>query len=403
MDINVLNEIDMPELGRRLSDARRRRGMTQEEAAAIIDVGRTTMVAIEKGERRVKASELLKLSEAYGRDVSDFVREQPVFEPFQVQFRGPSIRTQEHEDLISPFIDELEDLSRNFLQLEQIANEPISRRYPQERDITKMPIEVAAESAAIEERNRLGLGDGPISILRDVLEQDVGLRIFYLPLPSNFSEIYFFNDTLGGCIAININHPEERRRWSLSHAYGHFLAHRYKPSVLQLKQRIPDSERFADSFAAYFLMPSNSVTQRYNYIIQQRERRKPTYADLFSLAHYYGVSHSALAIRLENMKLIPFGTSDRIQESGIKISAAYNELQLMPLPARDQKLPLRYQFLAIEALREDLIGEAQFAKYFGVDLVHARRIAEVLQDENDFLLSAASTEFDFADTRNRSE
>jgi Zn-dependent peptidase ImmA (M78 family) len=68
-------------------------------------------------------------------------------------------------------------------------------------------------------------------MLRDILEQTIGLRIFYLAMPSKYSGLYSYNDQLGGCIAINANHPEERQRWSLAHEYLHFLAHRRKPVI----------------------------------------------------------------------------------------------------------------------------------------------------------------------------
>ena len=51
MDTNILDTIDMRELGKELQQARIKRGLTQEEAAKIIEVARTTITAIEKGER----------------------------------------------------------------------------------------------------------------------------------------------------------------------------------------------------------------------------------------------------------------------------------------------------------------------------------------------------------------
>src|SRR5256885_1608313 len=68
MDTNFLDIIDMRELGKELQQARFKRGLTQEEAAKFIDVARTTITAIEKGERRIKAEELIKLAYAYGRE-----------------------------------------------------------------------------------------------------------------------------------------------------------------------------------------------------------------------------------------------------------------------------------------------------------------------------------------------
>ncbi len=170
MDTDILDTIDMREMGKELQQARIKRGMTQEDAAKVIDVARTTITAIEKGERRIKAGELIKLAQAFGRQVSDFVRPVPKIEPFQVQFRGPYTRTDEDAAAIATYIDELERLCRNYLELEQITSSPLMRKYPLEYEIAGLRTAQAAESVAIEERNRLGLGDGPIPILRDILE-----------------------------------------------------------------------------------------------------------------------------------------------------------------------------------------------------------------------------------------
>src|SRR5437016_1666901 len=120
METNILDTIDMRELGKELQQARIKRGLTQEDAAKIIDVARTTITAIEKGERRIKASELIKLAEAYGRQVSDFVRPRPKIEPFRFQFRGSAQRFIEDDTNVAQYIDMLEELSRNYLELEQI-------------------------------------------------------------------------------------------------------------------------------------------------------------------------------------------------------------------------------------------------------------------------------------------
>ncbi len=254
------------------------------------------------------------------------------------------------------------------------------RKYPLEYEIAGLRTAQAAESVAIEERNRLGLGDGPIPILRDILEQDVGLRIFYLPLhPSKFSAIYLYTEQLGGCIAINSLHPEERRRWSLAHDYAHFLVHRYKPTVLieEGYQRLPESERFADDFALYFLMPTAGLTRRFNDI--RRMKGKITPADLCTLAHYYGVSVAAITLRLEDLNLLPTGIWDKLREGGFKVREAQRQLSLGAIPARDEKLPIRYQYLAVDAFDQALISEGQFAKFLGVDRLEARRVAEILR------------------------
>lgn len=378
----ILDNIDLRHTGERLQQARKKCGMTQADAAKVIDAARTTIVAIEKGERRLKPNELIKLARAYGRAISDFVRPSPVIEPFAVQFRATYQRSEQEEARIDPIIQRLEELCRNYLELEKIVDAPLPRNYPQEYDVISMPIEAAAESIAIAERQRLGLGDGPISLLRDILEQSVGIRIFYLKMPAKYSEIYSYDEQLGGCMAINLDHYEERRRWSMAHGYLHFLAHRRKP-VVDFEgqyQRIPESERLAEAFPKYFLMPTSGLLRRFNDMYRTHGKFTPT--NLFTLAHYYGVSIEALIYRLEEMGLLPSGTWDRLRDRGLKVRKVQKELGLEEIQQRTDIVPVHYQHLAIEALDQGLITEGRFADFLGVDRLESRRIAESLREHS---------------------
>jgi Zn-dependent peptidase ImmA (M78 family)/DNA-binding XRE family transcriptional regulator len=380
MDKNILSTIDMRKLGRELQQARTKRGLKQADAAQILEVARTTITAIEKGERRIKPGELIKLARAYGRQVNDFVRQRPQIEPFQVQFRGPHLRNEDDDYEIAKHVNELEELARDYLELERLTNSPLIRKYPNEYNVDGLKIGQAAEDVANQERKRLGLGDGPIPMLREILERDVGLRVFYLAIkPSKYSAMYLYDHELGGCVAVNSQHPEERRRWSLAHDYGHFLAHRFKPMMFVLNnyQRVPQSERFADYFAAFFLMPTSGLKMRFNDI--RRAKEKVVVADLCSLAHFYGVSVAALTIRLENLKLIPTGVWDKLKEGGFKIREAQEQLGLDSIPCHDDLLPIRYQNLAVVAFENGLITEGQFAHYLRTDRLAARSVAEKLR------------------------
>jgi Zn-dependent peptidase ImmA (M78 family)/DNA-binding XRE family transcriptional regulator len=375
MEANALERIDPRMLGEQLQRARKQRGLTQEEAAQVIDVARTTIVAIEKGERRLKAAELIDLAHAYGRQVSDFVRPRPSIERVPVQFRGPSQPTEQDMAAIAPFVDKLRELVQRYLELEEITATTLARTYPPEYHPVG-PLEQAAESIALNERNRLGLGDGPIPRLRDVLEHDVGLRIFCFPLPSPYSEIYIYSDHLGACIAINSQHPPERQRWSLAHAYLHFLSHRAQSVIFTdvSYRRRPESERLADAFAAYFLMPTGGLTRRFNDL--RRTEGKVTTADLLTLAHYYGVSVDAMTRRLEMMKLVASGLWERLREAGFKVREAQQQLGLETLPDRADTFPVRYQLLAMDAFERGLITEGRLARLLDVDRVTARDLVE---------------------------
>ena len=379
---NVLDSIDPRRLGDLLQQARKKMGMTQADAARVIDAARTTLVAIEKGERRLKPNELIQLARAYGRSVSDFVRPTPAIEPFEVQFRAVFQRQEQEELQINPVIEHFEQLCRNYLELEQIMDAPMTRTYPPEYRCNTLPLEAAAENIALAERQRLGLGDGPLPQLRDILELNVGIRVFYLKMPPKYSEIYSYDPQLGACMAINQNHYEERRRWSMAHGYLHFLAHRHKP-VLDFDgqyQRRPESEQLAESFPKYFLMPTSGLLRRFNDM--SSVHGKFTTTNLFTLANYYGVSLEALALRMEGMALLRTGTWDRLRDRGIKVRKVQQDLGLQETAHRSDQLPVHYQHLAIDALEQGKITEGRFADFLEVDRLEARRIAEELRNHS---------------------
>ena len=392
MAANILDTLDARELGQELKYAREQRGLKQAEAAEIINVARTTLTAIEKGERKIKVDELRELAQAYGRQVSDFVRPRPVVAPFQVQYRGPVQPDAAEKQKIVQVQHELEELCRNYLELEELTGMPLLTNYPPVYELGGLKAEQAAEDIAGQERNRLGMGDGPIPILRNILEEDVGLRIFYLPLyPSKFSEIYSYQSNLGGCLAVNSLHHEERRRWSLAHGYAHFLVHRFQPAAYI--EEGYKNEQFADYFAKYFLMPTSSLVRRYNKIYQAKGGMTP--AGLCILANYYGVSVAALTRRLEDMQLAPRGTWVRLKENGFKVREAQRQLGLPEIPAQEHKFPLRYQYLAVEAYKEGLISEGIFARFLQVDRLEIRRVTHALLEHTTDVTDESTLELDF--------
>ena len=384
MDATQLTAISPHELGQRLQEARKRRGLTQEEAASAIGLARTTMVAIEKGERRMRANELLQLAQVYGQSVNDLLRDRPQLAPFAPQFRSQRSQWPEETSIFDASIADFEALCQNYLELEQLVGAPLVRHEPAEVRLEGIDVDALAESAAQSERSRLGLGDAPIPLLRTLLENEVGLRIFYMELqPSGaLAGLYAYAPELGGCIAVNRLHPEERRRWTLAHEYGHFLADRQRADALpEAGRRRADDERFADAFARAFLLPKSGVVRRFQHL---RTAGKPfTFADLLVLAHDYGVSVEAMALRLEELRLLQSGTADKLKAGRNRIRDRQRELGLSPIPGNDDLLPRRYQILALQALENEVITEGQFAHFLRVDRLTARQRIEMLQSTAD--------------------
>lgn len=379
MNKQTIDNINMEELGQRLRDAREKRGLNQSDAAEIIGVSRTTVVAIEKGERRVKAIELAKLASAYGRDVSDFLLNNSHYNLADIQFRAPEELTAD-EEFAEDTRREFVELCQHYFELEKLMGVEANYNYPRPYSVQHLSIHQAAEVIASKERIRLGLDDKPIHDLRDLLENEVGLRVFFLPMPTDIAGMYFYTDMLGGCIAINRKHPAERQRWSLAHEYNHFLVDRYQTDITIFHSGgyviKSSSERIADAFAKYFLLPQSSVTMRFEALASESGGRLSP-AGLCTIANEFGVSVEAMVNRLEGERLIATGKYDELKERGFKPRKVQEKLGLEPVSERFDVVPLRLKRLAIEAFRSGRIDEQQFAYYLGLrsDIIEARAVA----------------------------
>ena len=384
MDSEVLKQLDPRQLGERLKDARKARGLTQEAVATKLGILRTTIVAIEKGDRRVTPGELVEMAKMYGRPVSEFVSKRENKEPFLPQFRLPPGQQNVTETELMAVAMELESLARDYVELEEI-NEMVMRPFfppVYALEVPGVTPEQRGEEVAAEERTRLGLGDGPIADLRALLETAVGVRIFYLNLPPKVGGLFACNDELGACIAINRNHPPARGNWSLAHECGHFLTTRYLADVDFTHGhwgRLA-TERFADAFAKNFLMPRTGVSRRLSDAMQALGKERPTIGTVLSLAHLFCVSAQAMFLRLEELKRIPFGTWDTLREKrGFKPEQARSALGLGSGP-RPPMLPLRYRQLVLGAYEtKEQLTEGQLVRKLRTDRVSARLELEALR------------------------
>lgn len=381
MTHNPFIGVDPRILGQRLQIARKSVDLTQQEVADQLEMARTTLVNIEKGDRLPKEEELLQFSKLYKKSINDLLRQQVPSEPLVVQFRAARRFEARLDKEIAQKINEFQDLCNDYRYLEQLSsNTPPPTQAPIYALDDAAP-ERLAEDASIAERNRLGLGDAPILNLRDLLDAE-GLRIFQMKLPARISGFFGHTEQLGPCIAINSNHPAERRQWSLAHEYAHFLTKRHQIdiSVHNNYQHVPEHERFADSFAGSFLMPTSSLSRRFHEIKRARQNILP--ADLCILAHYFFVSFEAMIHRLEKLQLIKAGMYEQIKAKGFKPQEAFSLLDLEPHPFSQDEFPLRYKYLATELLYKEEISEDEYAHFLRTDLVYARHIFQKLRTQS---------------------
>lgn len=367
-----------PNLPKRLRNARRDRGLTQEAVATELGLPRTSLVALEKGDRSVRPEELVAMARLYARQVDELLRPTAPVEDFVGQFRTSLSRTNDTEQLEAA-IREVERNAEDYRELERLHGVTADHAYPAPYDIDGVPPEAAAAEIAHTERSRLGLGDGPVPNLREILETKVGIRIFFLELPSRIEGFFAYTAETGACMAVNAVHPVERQQWTLAHEFSHFLTRRMRAEVTvsQSRARMPAHERFAESFAAEFVMPATGLTRDYNNLMRSRPDGV-TPGALVELAAFYRVSFQALALRLEGMGLLRRGTYDMLAHERFKVAEA-RELLGLPNPPPDSRVfPVRYLTLAVDAYNQGLISEGAFARFLRLDRVTAREVAHVL-------------------------
>jgi Zn-dependent peptidase ImmA (M78 family)/DNA-binding XRE family transcriptional regulator len=365
-------------VGQRLAQARKGRGLTQAEAAAQLGCSRPTFIAIEKGTRLAKSTEIATLAALYGKSVHEIVRPGRPTASLEVQLRakvdsakGPPA---EHADAIQV----LQSFAEDYRELECIGSQEQRAEYPPEARVTSgARLKDLAEDIAIRSRRWLHLGDGPLDGLREVFEESAGLRIFYWDIPSFVAGIYSTSAELGCCMLVNRQHPPQRRRFTLAHEYAHFLCDRDKPGIDYLShgQRVPLSERFADAFAASFLMPETAIRRRFLAVVDSCGDFQV--ADLCRTSAAFGVSVQAMALRLEQLRLLPKGTWDILNDQGFRASEARRSLGLQPdeqgTPA---PYPTRYKYLCVKAYMEGKISEGLLSRFLRTDRVSAREIVD---------------------------
>ncbi len=188
-----IENLDPRTVGQRLADARRSRGVTQEDAANQIGCSRPTFIAIEKGNRLPKAEEIVKLASLYGRKVSEIVRPGEPVGDLQPHLRAAAQRMKAGGSEISDAISALQKFAEDYHRLERLLGVPLRMNYPMAVQLGKGNVVDLAEDVATQERQRLGLGDQPVIHVRSLLEAEVGLRIVYEDLPSKIAGMFGFS------------------------------------------------------------------------------------------------------------------------------------------------------------------------------------------------------------------
>jgi Zn-dependent peptidase ImmA (M78 family)/transcriptional regulator with XRE-family HTH domain len=376
----TLDRYSPTEVGERLRIAREAAKFTQAAAAAAASMARTTLVAIEQGQRKIRMDELLCLTKQYGTSVNALFRQEAVHIDLTPKFRklaGPA------DSSVEAAAQLLTDLAKAEAELEDLLGIHRVRNYPQQHPILPGDVRVQAEQDAFEVRQWLGLGLGPVADVAALLELQLGVRVFVRKLESRISGLYAFDDVVGACILFNASHPRSRRNYTAAHELGHLVSTRDESEALL--EDSPDQardERYADTFARAFLTPARAVMQKFQQITVGSSHLSRRH--VIMMAHAFAVSREAMVRRLEELKLARQGTWDWFCAHGsitddqarqVLGEASFQETY----GTRGQEpISLRLNVLASEAWKRELLSEGQLARLLHLDRVELREVLDAL-------------------------
>ena len=381
IDMSSLESITATAIGERLRSAREVAGLTQQDVAAGIDIARTTLVAIEKGQVRARIDKIKSLARLYGTSVNALLRQEAVHVDLVPQFRKSSDAA---DGAAAEAIAIMAGLARAEVELENLLGIKRVRNHPPERSILPGDVKAQAEQNALELRQHLGLGNSPITDIVTLLEMEMGVRVYLRPVDSSISGLFAYNEKLGACMLLNAKHRRTRRNLSAAHECGHLVSTRSSPEVLH-ENAIGSSreERYADAFGRMFLMPTRAVMQKFQEVTAGSGSL--TRRHVIILAHYFCVSREAIVRRLEEAKLAKDGTWDWFKENGgitdVHEQQVLGDLSVAQAQDSYEARPtsLKLNLLAAEAYRQDILSEGQLTQLLGMERTEFRELLDDLE------------------------
>ncbi|HZO66211.1 MAG TPA: XRE family transcriptional regulator [Kribbellaceae bacterium] len=264
----------------RLALARKRRGLTLVQLAAMVGLSVRSLSGYENGRQAPGPNALQRLAETLDVPVGFLTAgdldEIPVD---AISFRALSKLTAGQRDT-----------ARGAARIALLLAEWIERRFHlPDPDVPSLPM-LDPETAAEVVRARWGLGVAPAGNLVRLLEAH-GIRVVSLAADCAAVDAFSFVWQQTPYVLLNTTKSGERGRFDAAHELGHLVLH----SEHRLPQG-PDAEQDANRFAAAFLMPRASVLA-HSLVSATNDR-------ILATKHIWGVSAMALTHRLHELGLL---------------------------------------------------------------------------------------------------
>lgn len=369
------------DVGTRIRDARHRRGLTQDQLAAVIGGTKSTISKIEGGDREVKSGELADIADALDVSMRDLLGRRKPLAPLALAHRLGDA------DVSSPSAEQARRHLRSLLELQALLDEleiP-TELGPALVDTGPVPStsnsRKAGRKLAQQVRDTLGLGTQPIGDLETLLEQRFGVDVVGLPLEDG-------RDRLSGmCVhagalrmaLVNTDKWPTHQRFTLAHELAHLLfgdpkGVTHEDSAENFAGSTDPVEVRANAFAAEFLMPEAALA---GWVTAEGTVTESAFAHVLFT---YDISVETLVHRLDAAGLLAPGQAETLLDCKLgKLARRHNHmaaLREMAAARGHVRPPTRLYERALRAYCDGRIGVGPLAGLLGRD-------EEELRDELD--------------------
>jgi Zn-dependent peptidase ImmA (M78 family)/DNA-binding XRE family transcriptional regulator len=303
----------------RLTQAREARGLSLTVLADLCGISRQSISNYENGKQSPSHSVLERIADKLNLPTQFFLRPYQDRDNSRIFFRALSAATKQARTRAKRRLEWLEetiDYLREFIDFLPV-NIP-------DFDVGKTPHNLHnndIEKIAKECRREWGLGDGPISNVVRLLENQ-GTMIALLRLDANnldsFS-IWYLNTPI--IVIGNDKCSAVRLRFDSAHELGHLVLHR---SIEKIGRYFKEVEVQASRFASAFLLPAEAFTKDFSY---------PTLNSFLSIKRKWKVSIKAMIKRCYDLNIIDDDDAKRLYMN-------YNQRRWAKEEPFDNELPV---------------------------------------------------------------
>lgn len=336
-------------LGKKLRRARENLGLTQEELSRAVGLSSEFISLLEIGKRTPSLESLRKLAKFLKKDVAFFMEEKEA--AFVSLLKDKKLNREAKAE-----IRNFKKYCENYLKLEELTGRRL--------EVAPLYSSVTPERMALEERQRLGLGDEPIRDIFALLEIN-GLRFLRQAVPdkAKIAGLFVFYEAEQSAFAmVNSSFSLGEQSMMAAHLYCHYLKDRLDGPILDnpdiyVEDYLPlyhPREKYAQRFAWFFLMP---VTKMQHIITKELHVKSLHYEDVIFLKRYFGVNTLTLLQHLFRWDLL---SSQRYSEY-LEIDHVAFEKSLFGDVVADRK-PTKARAKTLTSDRQKVLGVSAYQK-----------------------------------------